>query len=132
MQCRVYVTVGCPSVRLLVPSYDRISGVFAAEHHVGRTYRSTTAGAGRQQQQHCSTAFSSQCRQAPGSVVLTAELTRLNTDLFLSVKVNSDIQLIVLISALSNLSHAPLSLGRSCIMSANSSYMIMYFAFQFS
>jgi len=49
-------------------------GGFAAERRVGRRYRLTVAGA--QQQRRRSTALS---RNA-GSTMLTAELTRLNTD----------------------------------------------------
>ena len=53
---RVYVTVGCPSIRLSVPSIDPSSGGFAA--CAGRRYRSIAAGAERR-----STALSSKCGQ---------------------------------------------------------------------
>jgi len=51
---------------------------FAAEHPMDRTDRSTAGGANAQQQLCHSMRFTA----SAGSVVLTAELMRLNTDLF--------------------------------------------------
>jgi len=53
---------------------------FAADRRAGRRHQSTAAGA--QQQRRRSTALSSKCA---GSVMLTVELTRLNTNLFCQV-----------------------------------------------
>jgi len=72
-ELRVLVTVRRPSICLSVcPSRHSTAACsgFAAECRAGRTYQSTAAGAA--------------ARHAC-SVVLTAELTRLNTDLFYSV-----------------------------------------------
>jgi len=71
------VTVGGPSVRLSRRSTAATAcGRFAAERPAGRTYRSTAADAGAAARRSAANA---------GSVTLTAELTRLNTDLYIAL-----------------------------------------------
>jgi len=64
-------------VHLSVPSLDRSSGGFAAD----RRYRSTAASAGTQQQTRSNGAAARRPAANAGSVMSTAELTRLHTDL---------------------------------------------------
>ena len=60
--------------------YKPACGGFAAEQPAGRTFRSTAAGAGAQQQRGAAARRSA---ANAGRVVLTAELTMLNTSLFI-------------------------------------------------
>ena len=76
MRSRVYVTVGCPSVRQ--PPFDPY-----LQRPADRIHR-LIAGAGAQQQRGHSMALSSKCEQCR----VQSQRTRLNTDLLTTVTVN--------------------------------------------
>ena len=79
MRSRVYVTIGCPSVRLFGPSFNRRCGVRRVCCRAPRGQNTSIDSGGSQRPAARRSAANA------GSVLLTAELARLNTDLFYGI-----------------------------------------------